>query len=162
MNWNFDFFFILCNWIWNFKLLFGGLGNWDLDIWAMAWLTWAEILNFFLYYLWLNFKPQAVCWYQSPRLGSHELKFWFFFFILCDGTSNFKLFVDIRDQSLVHMSLNFEFFLHSLELNFKLQTACWRSRQSRPSYQSRRLGSYELLFCFLFFILCDWTSNLKL
>jgi hypothetical protein len=154
MSWNFDCFFIICHWTSNLKLFAEGpvaetfisepkawlieifnffsiLCDWtsnlkvfvdilDQGLFYMSW-----ILDFNFHSLKLNYKPQAICWYMSPRLGSHELKFWFFLsffvtevetssyllisepkawltwveiliflFILCDWTSNLKLFVE--------------------------------------------------------------------
>jgi hypothetical protein len=157
MSWSFDFFFHSL-WL-NFKpqavcwYLSPRLGSHKLKFWIFflffvielqtsscllisepkAWLTWAEILIFLFHSLWLNFKPQVVCWYQSPKLGSHELKFWFFFsfFGIEFQTSNCLLKVSatetfiLEPQAWLTWTEILIFFLHSLWLNFKPQAICW-------------------------------------
>ena len=122
--------FFVCDWTSNLKLF--------LQMWAQGFAYMNKLLDIFFHTLWLNFKPQAAftkvslprSWNLSPRLDSHELKFWN------------------------------SFYNHLIEL--QTSTCFMKVWLPRAWNVSPRLGSNELKFWFIFFIQCDWISNLKL
>jgi hypothetical protein len=79
---------------------------------------------------------------------SWNFDFFFSFFVIELQTSSCLLISEPKAWRTWVEILNF--FFHSLWLNFKLQTACWRSQHQRPWYLSPWLGSHKLKFWFFF------------
>jgi hypothetical protein len=136
MSWNLKFLFKSSNWSSNQKLFYKGLVAQSLKFESKAWLTWAEILIFFSFFvielkIWSCFIKVALprAWNLTSRVGSNEVRFWIFFSFLV---------VELQTSSC--------FMKVSLPRAWNL---------------SPRLGSHELKFWFIVFILCDWTSKLK-
>ena len=131
------FFFILCDWTSNLKLLLQRSCCPVLGIWAqgLAHMSWTFKIHSII--IWLNFKPQAVFW----RLRCRELQ--------------------ILVQGLGHMSWNIDVVFHSMWLKFKPQAALMKVSLPRAWNMSSRLGSHELKiwFTFSFFVIELQTSS---
>ena len=138
MSWNSNFLFQSSDWTSNLKLFSTGLFAKSLKSERKAWLNWAENLIVFFHSLFLNFKPPAVLW----RSHCQEIEMW--------------------AQGLADMGWNFDFFFLFIVIEFQTLSCFMKVSLSRAWNLSPRLGSYELKIWLFFFILCAWTSNLKL
>jgi hypothetical protein len=169
----FSFFHSL--WL-NFKpqAVYQGLDAESLKSEPRAWLTWADILIIFSFFV-IELQilscfmkvslPRA--WNLTSKVGSNELRIWFFLFFVVElqTSSCFMKVLLPRAWNLTPTlgpnELKFKVLFSIMWLNFKPQAVLWRSVCRELEIYAQGLAHMSWNFEY-FFVLCDWTSNLKL